>query len=156
MFLRIFWNLLQQRLCLTLYYSQLEQHCGVEHRIGILLKWENPLILSCPNTWPATDCFLSTNTTILVIADNTAQQAVISGWNIVMIIEQNSSQSRSINAENLIVRNLRCQFWIQCVNTLNHQHFVTLQLQLLSTPLALAFLEIIARQFYLFAPEQSR
>ena len=42
------------------------------------------------------------------------------------------------------------------MNTLYHQYFVTLQLQFFSTPLAATLLEVITRQFHLFAPEQSR
>ena len=73
-----------------------------------------------------------------------------------MIIQQNRGEGRSINAEDLFIRNIRSKFWIQGMNTLYHQYFVTLQLQFFSTPLALAFLKVIARQLYLLASEQCR
>ena len=47
-FLTILRNLLQQRLCLHLDYSQFIKHRRIEHRIGILLEREYPLVLTCP------------------------------------------------------------------------------------------------------------
>ena len=56
-FLTILRNLLQQRLCLHLDYSQFIKHRRIEHRIGILLEREYPLVLTCPYRRPAMNGF---------------------------------------------------------------------------------------------------
>ena len=60
----------EQRLCLTLDNSKFEEHGGIEHSIGILLKWEYPLVLASTNGRPAANGLLSRYGTILMIADD--------------------------------------------------------------------------------------
>lgn len=71
-----------------------------------------------------------------------------------MVVEQDGGQRRGIDLVFLCFRNLSRQLRVQCMDTLHHQHLVTLQLQFLATHLTLPRLEIIAGQFHLLPTEQ--
>ena len=70
-------NLLQQRFCLTLDDRQLKEHRCIKHRIGILLEGEDPLVFSRTDRRPAADGLLGTDGTVLIVADDAAQQTVV-------------------------------------------------------------------------------
>ena len=109
-FLTILRNLLQQRLCLHLDYSQFIKHRRIEHRIGILLEREYPLVLTRPYRRPAMNGFLGRDTTIFVIADDAAKQTVVCCRDIIVIIQKNRGQRRSIYSEYLLLRDVSRQF----------------------------------------------
>ena len=109
-FLAVFRNLLQQWFCLHLEHGQLIEHRRIEHRIGILLEREYPFVLASSYRWPAVNGLLSRYTSIFIVADDAAQQTVVGCRNIIMIIQQDGSQCRSIYAVNLLFRNMRRQF----------------------------------------------
>jgi hypothetical protein len=50
--LAVLGDLLQQRFCLCLNDGKLKEHGCVYHRIGILLEWEYPFVLSCTHRRP--------------------------------------------------------------------------------------------------------
>ena len=105
-FLAILRNLLQQRLCLRLNHSQLIKHRRIEHRIGILLEREYPLVLTRPYRRPAMNGFLGRDTSILVIADDAAKQTVVCRRDIIVIVQKNRGQRRSIYSEYLLLRDV--------------------------------------------------
>ena len=80
------------RVPLTLDDSQLEEHRRIEHRVGILLEGEYPLVLSCTDRRPAADGFLSRDSPVLMVADDTAQQTVVCCRDIIMVVEQDGGQ----------------------------------------------------------------
>lgn len=153
-FLTILRHLLEQRFCLHLENRQLIEHRRIQHGIGILLEWENPLVLSGSYRWPAADGFLGRYTSIFIVADDAAQQTVVRCRDVIVIIQQNGGQRRSIHTEDLLFGNMRRKLRIQGVDSLYHQNIVRLQLQLLSTLHTLARREIVFRQFHLLATEE--
>ena len=98
--------------------------------------------------------FLGRDTTILIIADNAAKQTVVCCRDIIMIIQKNRGQRRSIYSEYLLLRDMSRQFRVQGMNALYHQHIVIIHLQPVATLFTLSALEIILRQFYLLTTEQ--
>ena len=134
--------------------SQLEKHGRVEHGIGILLIREYPAVLTLAHRRPAADGVLCGDTTVLMVADDAAQQTVIGGRNIVMGVQQDGGQCRGIDTEYLIIGNILGQFRIQGMDTLYHQYLITLHLQTLPTAYTLTSREVIAGQFHLLASEQ--
>ena len=146
MFGTVLWNRLKQWFCLTLDDSQLEKHGGIEHRIGILLEGEYPLILTSTDRRPAADGLLSRDSPVLMVADDAAQQTVVGSRHIVVVVEQDGGQRRSIDTEYLFVRDLRCQLRVQRVDALHDQYLLLLQLQFLAALLTGACGEVITRQ----------
>ena len=94
--------------------------------------------------------FLGRDTPILVIADDAAEQTVVCRRDIIVIVQKNRGQRRSIYSEYLLLWDVGRQLWVQCMNALYHQHIVIVHLQLVATLFTLSALEIILRQFYLF------
>lgn len=115
---------------------------------------ENPPVLSGSYGWPAADGFLGRYTSIFIVADDAAQQTVVRCRDVIVIIQQNGGQRRSIHTEDLLFRNMRRKLRIQGVDSLYHQNIVRLQLQLLSTLHTFARREIVFRQFHLLATEE--
>ena len=54
--------------------------------------------------------FLGRDTTIFVIADDTAEQTVVCCRDIIVIIQKNRGQRRSIYSEYLLLRDMSRQF----------------------------------------------
>ena len=92
MFRHVLGHLFQQGLGLTLDDRQFEEHGGVEHSVGIFLIGEYPLVLAGTYRRPAADGVDSRDPTILVVADDAAQQAVVGRGDIVVLVEQQGGQ----------------------------------------------------------------
>ncbi len=75
---------LEKRLGLRLYHGKLEQHGRIEHHVGILLVRKYPLVFSRTHRRPATYGIQGAHATILVVADDPAQQTVVRRGNIVV------------------------------------------------------------------------
>ena len=71
-----------------------------------------------------------------------------------MRVKQNGGERRGIDAELLLLGNLCRQLRIQCVDAFHDENVARAQAQLLSTLLAPARLEVIARQFHLITAEE--
>ena len=98
--------------------------------------------------------FLGRDTPILVIADDAAEQTVVCCRDVIVIVQKNRGQRRSIYSEYLLLRDVSRQFRVQCMNALYHQHIVIVHLQLVAALFTLSALEIILRQFYLLTTEE--
>ena len=71
-----------------------------------------------------------------------------------MIVEQQRGECRGIDTELQLIGNLSRELRIERMNTLYHQYLTIVQAQFLTTPLALAGLEVIAWQLNLLATEE--
>ena len=71
-----------------------------------------------------------------------------------MGVEQDGGQRRSIDAEYLVVGNLAGQFGVKSMDAFKYKYFVAPELQFLAALLALARLEIVARQLNFLATHE--
>ena len=71
--------------------------CGVEHRVGLFLEGENPLLFTCGNGCATTNDLLRMVATIFVVATNAAEQATVARGDVVVVVEHNGSECRSID-----------------------------------------------------------
>ena len=147
-------HLLEGGLGLRTYDGELVDHGRVEHRVGILLEWEYPLAFASTHTGPAADGVGSRTATILHVADDAAQQAVVGRGDIVVGVEQDGRQRRGIDAIFLVVGYLSRQQRIQRVNALQHEHLMLIELQPLSALFAPTRMEIIVGQLHLLTAEE--
>ena len=154
MFLTVLGHLLQQRFGLGPDDGKLEEHGRVEHRIGILLIGEYPLVLARPHAGPAADGVAGVDSAILIVADDAAQQPVVGGGNVVVGVEKDGRQGRGIDAELLLFGNQGRQFGIERVYAFHHEHIVFVHPQSLSAALAHARLEVVFGQLHLLSAEK--
>ena len=91
-----------------------------------------------------------------MIADDTTEQTIIRSGNIVVVIQKNSCQRWGIDTENLLIRNLWGQLWIQGMDSLNNQYLFFFQPQPLTTLLTSTRREVVTWQLHLFASEEGR
>ena len=70
----------------------------VEHHVGRFLEWEYPLILGLAHTLPLTDGLTGRECSLVVIAYDATQQAIILCGNPVVVVERYAGQGRNVDA----------------------------------------------------------
>ena len=118
-------------------HGKLDVQSRVEHHVCCFLEGEYPLVLSFTDTLPLADCLSSREGTLVIVTDNTTQQAIILRRNPVVIIERDTCQGRDIDSVFQSVRNILCQQRIQGVNSLNDKNTITRKTELLTIILTL-------------------
>ena len=68
-------------------HGKLDVECRVEHHVGTFLEGRYPLILSSQHVLPLGDGLLGGKGSLIVVADDTAQQTVVAGGDPVVVIE---------------------------------------------------------------------
>ena len=121
---RLFRHLFQQRQRLFTQGSQFKEQSRVHHFVSLFLEGENPPFLAPSHRRPLANRFLRRTRPIFVVAHNAAQQAVVGSWNVVMVVEHDGRQCRSINFKLMLIGHPLRQFRVQRVNTLQNQNIV--------------------------------
>ena len=70
---------------------------GVEHGVCLFLEGENPLFFASRDGSTTTDDLLRMIATIFIVATDAAQQSAIAGRKLVVVVEHDSGQRRSID-----------------------------------------------------------
>ena len=91
-FIHMLWYTGEQLCGLLFDDSELINHRSIEHLVGILLIGEDPFFLSCPDRRPSADGLLSGDPAVFVVAYDTPEEPVVSGGNIVVVVEQDGGQ----------------------------------------------------------------
>ena len=97
---------LKERFGLLLDDGEFEEHCCVKHHISILLIGKYPLIFTVTYRGPSVYSVLCVDSSVFVIANDTAQKAVICCGYVIMVVEQDGCQRRYIYFELLFCRYL--------------------------------------------------
>ena len=71
--------------------------CGVEHSVGLFLEGENPFFFACGDGCATTNDLLRMVATIFVVATNAAEQATVARGDVVVVVEHNGGECRSID-----------------------------------------------------------
>ena len=150
----VFRYLLKQRLSLLLDYSNLEEHCRVEHCIGIFLEREYPFVLASPYAWPSSDSLSCVYTSIFIVAYDSAEQTVVGSWYIVVVVKEYRCQCRHVHAVFQFLWYLCRQLRVQRMYAFDDEHVVGVHLQPLAALHTLARREVIAWQLHLLTIEQ--
>ena len=90
-------------------YGELDIEGRVEHDVGTLLIREYPLVLSLHDILPLGNGLLSGKGSLIVVAYNATQQAVVANGNPVVVVEGDTGQCRNIDLVFQCVRKLFCQ-----------------------------------------------
>ena len=99
--------------------------------------------------------FTCTYTTVFIVANDAPKQSVVGGGYVVVRVEQNGGECRSIDAILELLGNMSGQLRVECVDSFHDEYFVLLELQ----SLAVAFLtdtslEIVFGQCHFFTIEK--
>lgn len=121
-------DLFKQWFCLALDDGKLEEHGAVEHGVSILLEGEDPFVFTGTYGGPSADGFAGIDATVFVVADDTSQQSVVGGRNVVVGVEQDGGQCGGIDSEYLFVGNLCGEFRIEGVDAFYYEHLLAFQL----------------------------
>ena len=78
-------------------HGKLDVECRVEHHIGRLLIGEDPLFLGLAHALPLTDGLAGGIGTLVVVANDAAQQAVVLRGDPVVVIEGDAGQGRDVD-----------------------------------------------------------
>ena len=70
---------------------------SVEHRVGLFLEGENPFFFACGDGCATTDDLLGMIATIFVVAADAAEQSAIARGDVVVVVEHNGGECRSID-----------------------------------------------------------
>ena len=135
-------------------YGEFVNQCTVEHHVGIFLIREYPFVLSSTHTWPTSDGATSAGATELIVANDAANQSVVGGWHVVVVVEFDGGQCRNVDAEFLLFRNTFRHERIECVDAFHEKDGVRLQFEVDATLHALARWEVVAWQLHFLAVEQ--
>ena len=73
----------------------------VEDGVGVFLEREYVAILSAAHTLPAHDRILWDDAACAVVADHATKHAVVRGRDVIVFVDRQRSQRRSIYAEHL-------------------------------------------------------
>ena len=136
-------------------YGKLDVKRRVEHNIGRFLEGEYPLVLGLAHTLPLTDSLAGSEGSLVVIADDATQQAVILRGNPVVVVELYAGKGRDIDLVLLRVGNLVGEQGVQGMDTLDDEYAVVAELELLAVPLALAGNKIVLWNLYYLALHQA-
>ena len=93
----------QEGLRIVLEHRELENVRGIEHGIGIFLEREDVAVLSAADAAPAQEGIFRFDAAGAVVSDHTAQDTVVRGRDVVVLIEGQGSQRRGVDAENAAV-----------------------------------------------------
>ena len=100
-------------------HGKLDVEGRVEHCVGTLLIGEYPLVLGLADVLPLGNGLLGGKGSLVVVADDTAQLAVVANGNPVVVVERDAGQCRNIDLVFQGVGNFLRQQGVQGVNTLN-------------------------------------
>lgn len=84
----VFGHQFQQWLGLLANDGKLENHRRVEHGVGVFLIGKNPFVLASAYGGPSPDSLLRAHSTIFVVANNTPEQSVVGGRDVVVVVKQ--------------------------------------------------------------------
>ena len=78
-------------------YGKLDVECRIEHHVGRLLIREDPLFLGLAHALPLTDGLTGGIGTLVVVADDAAQETVVLRGNPVVVVEGDAGQGGDID-----------------------------------------------------------
>ena len=91
----------QQRLGVVLQDRQLKDVRRVEDGVGVLLEREDVAVLAAADALPAHDGALGIDPARAVVADHAAEHAVVGSGDVVVFVDRERSQRRSVYTEHL-------------------------------------------------------
>lgn len=124
MLLAILRNLLQQRLGLRFDNRQLVEHGRVEHHVGILLIRKDPFVFARSDAGPAANGLPGVHATILIVADDAPQKAIVGSRDVVVVVEKDGGEGRSIYPELPRLGYPRRQFGIEGMDSLHDEYVI--------------------------------
>ena len=136
-------------------HCKFKQQRRIEHHIRILLIREYPFIFAGTHTRPAGDSLTGRISPVIKVADNAAKQTIVCRRNPVMVVQRNSGQCRDINLELLFIRDMRCQFRIQRMNTFQNENRIIFNFQFITFIFLLPQREVKARKLHFLTAQQS-
>ena len=108
------------------------------------MEWENPLALAAGDTGIAAQGLLSAVASVVIVAEETAQEANVVCRDVVVVVESYGGESAHEDTELLLVGDLRCQNGIQSVIALDDDDVVGTYAEAVILVDSLSELEVIA------------
>ena len=93
------------------------------------MERHDPLLLATAHTRPALDGLLGIAATVLVVADDAPQQAVVVGTDPVVVVDIECRERRHKDSELLLIGNETREFGIQTVDALQEQDVTILEFE---------------------------
>ena len=120
------------------------------------MEREYPLVLRLTHILPLGNGLLGGICTLVIVTDDTAQQSVVANGNPVMVVQRYAGQCRDIDLVFQCIVYLLGQQRVQCMDTLDNQHGIVRQLQLLTVPFPLTRHKVIFWNLHALALHQSQ
>ena len=134
--------------------GELHEVSGVEQHIGVFLKRIDPLHLGAAHVRPIADGLLRAECAFVVVADDSAEEAVVAGRDAVVVVNGDAGDGVDEDAELAICRNLVGQTRVKGVDSLNEEHRVRFELQGLAVVLADSSHEVVFWHLHRLAGEK--
>ena len=128
--------------------GKLDVERRVKHHVGILLVGRYPLFLREAHVPPLADGLAGAEGSLIVVADDATQQAVVAGGHPVVVVERDAGEGGDIHLELLAVGDALGEHGVKGMDTLDDEHGVVLELKLLAVELALAGHEVELWDFH--------
>ena len=129
---------------------------GVEHHVGRLLEGQDPALFGLADILPLRYGLLCGEGTLVVVADDAAQEAVVLCWNPVVVVERDAGERRYEDLELHRRGNTLGEQWVEGMYAFDDEYAVGLQLDALAVVLALSGDEVILGNLYALAGEEAR
>ena len=78
-------------------HGKLDVECRIKHYIGRLLVGEDPLFLSLTHALPLADGLAGSIGTLIVVADNAAQETIVLRGDPVVVVEGDTGQGGDVD-----------------------------------------------------------
>ena len=131
--------------------GKLDVEGGVEHDVGGLLIWEDPLILSLAYVLPLADGLAGGVGSFVIVAHDAAQQSVVAYGYPIVVVEGDAGEGGDVDFVLQMVRDELCELGVKSMDALDDEYAVGGELYFLAVPLALTCDEIIFWKFYSFS-----
>jgi hypothetical protein len=135
-------------------YRELDQVCGIEHHVCILLERKYPFFLRIADVLPLADGLAGRECPFVVVTDDAAQQTVVAGRYPVMVVQGRTRERGDEDAELAVVRDAGGQARVEGVDALDEKDRVLVEMQALAVILPLSCNEIVFRHFYGLSGEE--
>ena len=131
--------------------GKLDVEGGVEHDVGGLLIWEDPLVLSLAYVLPLADGLAGGVGSFVIVAHDAAQQSVVAYGYPIVVVEGDAGEGGDVDFVLQMVGDELCELGVKGMDALDDEYAVWGELYFLAVPLSLAGDEIIFWKFYSFS-----
>ena len=151
----VLWDGGEDRLGMIAQDGKLDVEGRVEHHVGILLIWIYPFLFALAYGRPLADCLAGSESSLVVVAYDAAEQTVVACRNPVVVVERDSCECRGLDLVLVLIGNLRGEHRVESMDALDEQYLALAKLQPLAVVFALACSEVIFGNLDLLAFKQS-